>query len=205
MLIREKVVAAASLCIGIGQAVQHPHHDRPVVSTLAASDMTGSMSLVSADPEPFPRTSQEYAAGEPSTTSSAETATTTISATRLQTMELAISESTNASDRPRIQDAIRRPSSSLKAKRPADLTGIPRPIRGVNIGSWLILEPWMVTEAMIAPLHPKSPVDQWSFDQIAAKNVTVRKLLTKHWNTFFTEADVRTIKSWGLNTYVPCR
>lgn len=68
------------------------------------------------------------------------------------------------------------------------------PLRGVNIGGWLVLEPWMNWELTAGT----DAVDQWSFDQTdgaAAK-------LQSHWASWFSEADMAQIAAWGLNTYV---
>ncbi|THY49986.1 glycoside hydrolase [Aureobasidium pullulans] len=66
------------------------------------------------------------------------------------------------------------------------------PLRGVNIGGWLVLEPWMNWELTAGT----DAVDQWSFDQTdgaAAK-------LQSHWASWFSEADMAQIAAWGLNT-----
>jgi glucan 1,3-beta-glucosidase len=64
-------------------------------------------------------------------------------------------------------------------------------IRGVNIGGWLVLEPW-ITPAVFAGTNAD---DQWTFD--STPNATAA--LTDHWNTFFTEADVQSMSSYGIN------
>jgi aryl-phospho-beta-D-glucosidase BglC (GH1 family) len=68
------------------------------------------------------------------------------------------------------------------------------PIRGVNLGGWLVLEPWMNWELV----GNTGAVDQWSFDQTS----NAQSALQSHWQSWFGEADMAKIASWGLNTYV---
>lgn len=66
------------------------------------------------------------------------------------------------------------------------------PIRGVNIGGWLLLESYMNYAIM------GDASDQYDFDQTSG----AESVLQEHWETWFTEADVEQIAAWGLNTYV---
>ncbi|KAI4718724.1 glycoside hydrolase [Aureobasidium sp. EXF-10727] len=66
------------------------------------------------------------------------------------------------------------------------------PIRGVNLGGWLVLEPWMNWELV----GNTGAVDQWTFDQTD----NAQSALQSHWGSWFTESDMATIASWGLNT-----
>lgn len=68
------------------------------------------------------------------------------------------------------------------------------PIRGVNLGGWLVMEPWMNWKLV----GNTGAVDQWSFDQTA----NAEAALQSHWQSWFGEADMAKIASWGLNTYV---
>jgi len=68
------------------------------------------------------------------------------------------------------------------------------PIRGVNLGGWLVLEPWMNWELVGNTGAP----DQWTFDQTN----NAEAALQSHWQSWFSEADMAKIASWGLNTYV---
>ena len=71
----------------------------------------------------------------------------------------------------------------------------PKPdfLRGVNIGGWLILEKWMNPDVFTGPFA--SAVDQWTFDSMPG----AAEALQTHWSTYFTQADVWTIKSYGFN------
>ena len=70
------------------------------------------------------------------------------------------------------------------------------PIRGVNLGGWLILEKW-ITPSLFSDL-PSSVVDEYTFCKyLGPANATAR--LTKHWNTWVTEADIVSLKNAGIN------
>ncbi|KAI9726002.1 MAG: hypothetical protein M1834_009450 [Cirrosporium novae-zelandiae] len=66
-------------------------------------------------------------------------------------------------------------------------------LRGVNVGSWLILEEWMVSDMFSGDASWAS--DEWTFDQTSE----AESALQKHWSTYFTEADVQTLKAAGIN------
>ncbi|KAI5241590.1 glycoside hydrolase [Aureobasidium subglaciale] len=66
------------------------------------------------------------------------------------------------------------------------------PIRGVNIGGWLVVEPWMNWELVEGTNAP----DQWTFDQTNG----AESKLQSHWASWFNEADMAQIAAWGLNT-----
>lgn len=81
---------------------------------------------------------------------------------------------------------------SLESRNTCD--GDDDPIRGVNLGGWLVLEPWMNWELVGNTGAP----DQWTFDQTD----NAEAALQSHWGSWFGEADMAKIASWGLNTYV---
>jgi glucan 1,3-beta-glucosidase len=66
-------------------------------------------------------------------------------------------------------------------------------MRGVNIGGWLILEPWMNSDVFEGAAS--SAVDQYTFDQ----TLNVKATLVNHWESYFTEKDVQMIAAWGMN------
>ncbi|KAF8640742.1 hypothetical protein AX17_000393 [Amanita inopinata Kibby_2008] len=72
-----------------------------------------------------------------------------------------------------------------------------RKVRGVNLGGWLVLEPW-ITPSMFDNTGDNRIVDEWTFglyqDRTVAKNA-----LTNHWNTWITEPDFAAIAAAGLN------
>ncbi|MCJ1308177.1 hypothetical protein MMC25_001829 [Agyrium rufum] len=82
-------------------------------------------------------------------------------------------------------------SSTLAATTP-NASSLPF-LRGVNVGSWLINEPWM--EGGVFSGAFAQAVDQWNFDQIDGAAAQ----LQQHWSTWFTEADVQTLAGYGFN------
>ena len=63
-------------------------------------------------------------------------------------------------------------------------------IRGVNIGGWLVLEPY-ITPSLFQQWAPGTePVDEWHYTQYLGKEVAADRLET-HWKTFYTEDDFK--------------
>lgn len=70
------------------------------------------------------------------------------------------------------------------------------PVRGVNIGGWLVLEPF-ITPDLFQPYGGKV-VDEWTLcETLGIQNATA--VLTQHYDTFITEQDFADIASAGLN------
>lgn len=69
-------------------------------------------------------------------------------------------------------------------------------LRGVNIGGWLVLEKWMNGDVFSGA--GAGAADQWTFDSTDGAT----QALERHWSTWFTEADVQSLKSYGINAYV---
>ncbi|KAH9932038.1 exo-beta-1,3-glucanase [Epithele typhae] len=70
-------------------------------------------------------------------------------------------------------------------------------IRGVNVGGWLVLEPW-ITPSLFDATNNKAIIDEWTFTQLQDYN-TAKAALTQHWNTWITKADFAAIAAAGLN------
>ncbi|EJC98755.1 exo-beta-1,3-glucanase [Fomitiporia mediterranea MF3/22] len=70
-------------------------------------------------------------------------------------------------------------------------------VRGVNLGGWLVLEPW-ITPSLFDDTGNDQIVDEWTFCQFQSKG-SAQAALQKHWNTFYTEADFQAIAAAGLN------
>ncbi|KAJ7170174.1 glycoside hydrolase family 5 protein [Mycena filopes] len=70
-------------------------------------------------------------------------------------------------------------------------------VRGVNLGSWLVLEPWINPSFFDNTGNP-AIVDEWTFCQLQSHS-TALAALTNHWNTWITEADFAAIAAAGLN------
>ncbi|KAH9851872.1 glycoside hydrolase family 5 protein [Lenzites betulinus] len=77
-------------------------------------------------------------------------------------------------------------------------------IYGVNLGGWLVLEPWMLP-AEWAAMGGESCntcsdciASEFAFAQAFPK--TVDQLFDKHWSTWFTQDDVNQLRAAGINT-----
>ncbi|KAJ1030870.1 hypothetical protein NDA18_002099 [Ustilago nuda] len=68
-------------------------------------------------------------------------------------------------------------------------------VRGVNIGGWLVAEPW-ITPSLFDNTGDARVIDEYTFGQYAS-NAYGR--LAQHWSTFYTEADFAAIAGAGLN------
>ncbi|KAJ2935636.1 hypothetical protein H1R20_g1459, partial [Candolleomyces eurysporus] len=70
-------------------------------------------------------------------------------------------------------------------------------VRGVNLGGWLVLEPW-ITPSLFDKTGDARIIDEWTFGQYQDK-VKAAAALKTHWDTWITEADFRDIAAAGLN------
>jgi len=68
-------------------------------------------------------------------------------------------------------------------------------VRGVNLGGWLVLEPW-ITPSLFDNTGDSRVVDEWTFGQFAPN---AQSVLQNHWNTWITESDFAAIAAAGLN------
>lgn len=84
-----------------------------------------------------------------------------------------------------------------------DSKAIGEPIRGVNIGGWFVLEPYITPSLFEAfrtnPYNDDGiPVDEYHYcEQLGEQEA--RNRLEYHWSTFYTEQDFADIKSKGFN------
>ncbi|EEB09777.1 glucan 1,3-beta-glucosidase I/II [Schizosaccharomyces japonicus yFS275] len=72
-------------------------------------------------------------------------------------------------------------------------------IRGVNIGGWLVLEPW-ITPSLFQQFEGQAnvAVDEWTFCEFLGAE-EAQKQLNEHWSTFYTYDDFARIAGWGVN------
>ncbi|CAL1694455.1 unnamed protein product [Somion occarium] len=70
-------------------------------------------------------------------------------------------------------------------------------VRGVNLGGWLVLEPW-ITPSLFDNTGNPDIIDEWTFGQLQDRGTATAKL-TNHWNTWVTESDFAQIAAAGLN------
>ncbi|KAL4939845.1 hypothetical protein BDV06DRAFT_29186 [Aspergillus oleicola] len=69
-------------------------------------------------------------------------------------------------------------------------------VRGVNLGGWLVLEPW-ITPSLFDEAGGEA-VDEYTLTQILGANEASARL-SEHWSTFITEQDFSLIAQAGLN------
>lgn len=69
-------------------------------------------------------------------------------------------------------------------------------VRGVNLGGWLVLEPW-ITPSLFEQAGDGA-IDEWSICSILGKDEAYNRL-SNHWNTWITESDFQQIAAAGLN------
>jgi len=67
-------------------------------------------------------------------------------------------------------------------------------VRGVNLGGWLVLEPWITPSIFEAT--PGNVVDEYTYGQQYGSDTD---RLRDHWNTWITEDDFEEMASMGLN------
>ncbi|MCJ1389049.1 exo-1,3-beta-glucanase [Xylographa bjoerkii] len=68
-------------------------------------------------------------------------------------------------------------------------------VRGVNIGGWLLLEPWITPSIFQA--QNGSVVDEWTLCEMVPNAADI---LQQHWSTWATLADFQKIAAAGFNT-----
>jgi glucan 1,3-beta-glucosidase len=69
-------------------------------------------------------------------------------------------------------------------------------VRGVNLGGWLVLEPW-ITPSLFEKAG-NGVIDEWTFGQYQSKSAA-QSALQQHWDTWITEQDFADIAAAGLN------
>ncbi|KAI5966170.1 uncharacterized protein KGF55_000479 [Candida pseudojiufengensis] len=73
-------------------------------------------------------------------------------------------------------------------------------IYGVNLGGWLVTEPW-ITPSIYEHIEKKYgilPIDEYNLCKILGK-VKAKQYLTTHYETFYNENDIEKISKLGLN------
>ncbi|KAI0036398.1 exo-1-3-beta-glucanase [Vararia minispora EC-137] len=70
-------------------------------------------------------------------------------------------------------------------------------VRGVSLGGWLVLEPW-ITPSLFENTGNNAIVDEWTFGAFQSHS-TALAAVQRHWNTWITEGDFADIAAAGLN------
>ena len=68
-------------------------------------------------------------------------------------------------------------------------------VRGVNLGGWFVLEPW-ITPSIFS--LGDGVVDEYSYSQSVGKD-KAQSSLSNHWNTWITQDDFNQIAAAGMN------
>ncbi|KAF2093743.1 glycoside hydrolase [Rhizodiscina lignyota] len=71
-------------------------------------------------------------------------------------------------------------------------------VRGVNLGGWFVLEPWITPSIFEEWATSQTVKDEYTFCQTLGKT-EAKKRLEAHWDSWITEADFAAIKGAGLN------
>ena len=71
-------------------------------------------------------------------------------------------------------------------------------VRGVNLGGWFVLEPWITPSLFEATASYGTVVDEYTYTQALGATEASNRL-TAHWSSWITEADFEEIASFGLN------
>ncbi|KAJ6581031.1 glycoside hydrolase family 5 protein [Mycena capillaripes] len=84
------------------------------------------------------------------------------------------------------------------------LPGLPSKIYGVNLGSWLVLESWMLPQEWLKmggeQCEDCSSCIATEFAFAKAYPRTVDQIFTKHWESWFNQDDVDALVDAGINT-----
>jgi len=73
-----------------------------------------------------------------------------------------------------------------------------RKIRGVNLGGWLVLEPWIKPSLFEQFDTEKMVSDQWMFCEALGRK-ECRRQLEKHWDSWLLESDLEFLADAGIN------
>jgi glucan 1,3-beta-glucosidase len=79
--------------------------------------------------------------------------------------------------------------------RAADFDYNNQKVRGVNIGGWLLTEPWITPSLYDAA--GEAAVDEWTYCETLGKE-EAKARLSKHWDTFITQRDFHKMAGVGL-------
>ncbi|KAJ3815516.1 glycoside hydrolase [Lentinula aff. lateritia] len=72
------------------------------------------------------------------------------------------------------------------------------PVRGVNLGGWFVLEPW-ITPSIFEATNDDTVVDEYTLGMQTKNYNETLAMLQNHWNTWITEDDFIAINEAGLN------
>ncbi|KAI4144357.1 MAG: hypothetical protein L6R39_004213 [Caloplaca ligustica] len=71
-------------------------------------------------------------------------------------------------------------------------------VRGVNLGGWFVLEPWITPSIFQEWATSQTVVDEYTYTQTLGKS-EAQSRLSSHWNSWITQDDFNAIAQAGLN------
>ena len=71
-------------------------------------------------------------------------------------------------------------------------------VRGVNLGGWFVLEPWITPSIFSDWADSQTVVDEYTYTETLGKDEALSRL-TDHWNSWITQSDFNDIANAGLN------
>lgn len=71
-------------------------------------------------------------------------------------------------------------------------------VRGVNLGGWFVLEPWITPSIFSEWADSRTVVDEYTYTQTLGKDEASSRL-QNHWNSWITQSDFNDIANAGLN------
>lgn len=72
-------------------------------------------------------------------------------------------------------------------------------IRGVNIGGWLVLEPWITPSIFQQYTYEQAVLDEYTLCETLGKQACHDDVLRPHWQSFYSQADFQKIADSGFN------
>jgi glucan 1,3-beta-glucosidase len=89
--------------------------------------------------------------------------------------------------------------SSQGASRPSGYNWGNEKIRGVNLGGWLVLEPWITPSIFTNYSLSKGIVDEWTLCDVLGNQTAHDQILKPHWDSWVQLKDLQKIKASGFN------
>ncbi|KAF2458449.1 glycoside hydrolase superfamily [Lineolata rhizophorae] len=71
-------------------------------------------------------------------------------------------------------------------------------VRGVNLGGWLVLEPWITPSMFDEWAGGGGAVDEYTFSQVLGSDEAQNRL-QRHWSSWITQDDINHIAAAGMN------
>lgn len=163
----------------------------PASTRLTSASSTTSPSLTAS---PSLTTSARLTTSASSTTSSSLTPSPSSTAFSPSSTTSSPSLTTSPSLKTSASQSISRTTTNTSSTAYPTQSAQPVALRGVNIGHWLVIEPWMDDGILMSGKFKNAP-DQWTFDSLDTDGSYIKQ----HWDTWFTQGDAQRLKNYGFN------